>query len=119
MGSAGLAGDVGQARLAEVMRAQAGMGGAAGNLRGGDLRSAEAQVGAGLSAQQTEDARSRFYTGMGADLSLANQRNALENFKLNQQLKTAGAKTNSDMIQGYLSMIASMAGGGATSGGKK
>jgi hypothetical protein len=53
---------------------------------------------------------------MGSDLSLAQQRNALENFKLTQQMKSAGEKTNSDMIKGYLSMIA-MAGGGSTAGG--
>jgi len=73
-GSAGLAGDVGQARLAEVMRAQAGMGGAAGNLRGGDLRSADAQMGSGFQAQQLADQRARFYASQGARLDQMGQK---------------------------------------------
>lgn len=109
----GLAGDVGQARLAEVMRQQATLGGAAGNLRGADLRSAEAQMGAGLSAQQIADQRARFYAGMGSDVALASQRNALENYKLQQAMKLRGEKTNADAAQGYMQMLGTLFGMGA------
>ena len=44
MGAGGLAGDMGQARLAEMMRSQAGIGGEAGNLRGGDLHPVAARA---------------------------------------------------------------------------
>lgn len=67
----GLAGDVGQARLGEVMRSQAGMGGAAGNLRGADLRSADAQMQAALQQRQQDDALRRFYASQGAALQNA------------------------------------------------
>lgn len=68
---AGLAGDVGQARLGEVMRSQAGMGGAAGNLRGADLRSADAQMQAALQQQQQDQMLRQFYASQGANLANA------------------------------------------------
>lgn len=110
--STGMAGDLGQARLAEIMRAQAGIGGAAGNLRGGDLRSAEAQMGSGFDAQRLADAKSRFYSGMGANLGVAQDRMGLENYKLNERLKQQGRKTNEDGVNDYMSVLASMFGGG-------
>lgn len=84
---AGLAGDVGQARLAEVMRAQGGIGGVAGNLRGGDLRSADAQMQAQLQAQRLADERSKFAASRGAALSDAQRNAELEYLKLMQRLQ--------------------------------
>lgn len=83
---AGLAGDVGQARLAEQMRAQGSMGGAAGSLRGADLRSADAQSQAGLQAQRLSDAQAMFYGQLGTTLDQARARQALERFKLGQRI---------------------------------
>ncbi len=71
MGSGGLAGDIGQARLAEVMRAQAGMGGAAGQLRGADLHSAGAQMQSGLQQRQQDQLLRQFYASQGANLANA------------------------------------------------
>lgn len=84
--STGMAGDMGQARLAEIMRSQAGMGGAAGNLRGADLRSAEAQAGTGIKAQSAADQSAQFYAQLGAMLDQARARQALENFKLGKKV---------------------------------
>ncbi len=117
--SAGLAGDVGQARLAEIMRAQAGLGGAAGSLRGADLRSAGAQMGAGFDAQQLADARARFYSGMGANLGVAQDRMGLENLKLNERLKQEGRATNEQGLNDWMNVMASMASMGMSGGGKK
>ena len=111
MGASGLAGDMGQARLAEMMRSQAGIGGAAGNLRGNDLRSADAQMGAGLQAQGLNDARARFYGGMGANLGIAQDRMGLENLKLTERLKQAGAKSNEDGVNDWMKIVATIAGG--------
>lgn len=86
-GAGGLAGDIGQARLGEVMRSQAGMGGVAGNLRGGDLRSADAQSQSQLQAQRLEDERARFAATRGAALSDAQRNAELEYLKLLQRLK--------------------------------
>ncbi len=83
---AGLAGDVGQARLGEVMRAQGGIGGVAGNLRGADLRSADAQAQAGLRAQGLNDQQAMFYSQLGTTLDQARARQALERFKLAQRI---------------------------------
>lgn len=96
---AGLAGDVGQARLGEVMRSQAGMGGAAGNLRGGDLRSADAQMGAGFAAQNIADQRARFYGSQGARLDQARAQAEADNQRLLKQLglDIAGRQMNMGM----------------------
>jgi hypothetical protein len=107
-GSAGLAGDVGQARLAEAMRAQAGMGGAAGSLRGNDLQSANAQVGAGLAAQQQADRNSQFYANQGSNLSEAARRAQLEQYKLYQRmvaLKSQGAEKRRDDVLNTIATI--------------
>lgn len=67
--STGMAGDIGQARLAEVLRSQAAMGGAAGNLRGGDLRSAGIQASMGNQQLQQDLANRAGYAGLGSRLS--------------------------------------------------
>lgn len=115
---AGMAGDAGQARLAEVMRMQAAQGGLAGNLRGNDLRSAEAQAGAGLRAQNIADQRAQFYTSLGARGQIAGDRLGLENDKLNWRIAQAGKETNAKEITNYLNLLASMFGGGMGMGGK-
>lgn len=114
--STGMAGDIGQARLAEVMRSQAGMGGAAGNLRGADLRSAEAQAQSGIRAQALNDQAAQFYAGLGARGQTAADRVALENDKLNWRLKQAGRETNTREIGNYMNLLASLFGGAATGG---
>ena len=107
--SAGMAGDVGQARLAEVMRAQAGMGGAAGALRGADLQSANAQAGAGLSAQEQADKNSQFYATQGANLGEAARRANLEQYKLYQRMvlekQKAAMKTQSDVGNAFSTIL--------------
>lgn len=105
--STGMAGDIGQARLAEVMRSQAGMGGVAGGLRGADLRSAEAQAQAGLRAQGINDQRAQFYSQLGATLDQARARQALENFKL-------ARRHDKDMTNLVLSGVSDITGAGAT-----
>ena len=81
MGAGGLAGDVGQARLAEVMRAQAGMGGAAGNLRGADLNSARAQQSAGAGQLGLDLGNRQAYAGLGAKQTAQEAQAALEMYK--------------------------------------
>ena len=83
---AGLAGDVGQARLGEMMRGQAGIGGAAGNLRGADLRSSEAQMNSGFQAQGINDQMARFYASQGGRLDQARAQEELDNKKLHRQI---------------------------------
>jgi hypothetical protein len=93
---AGLAGDLGQARLAEMMRSNAGIGSAAGNLRSGDLASANAQMGAGFGAQNINDQRAQFYASQGARLDQARAQAASDDERLRQQvaLGIAGKQLN-------------------------
>ena len=121
MGAGGLAGDVGQARLAEVMRAQAGMGGAAGNLRGGDLRSAEAQAQAGLGANRLTAGRQQFALGQGTGLAQTELRNALENYKFGKRVETDVNKRQADARDQALDFYANGLGTMVTmgAGGKK
>lgn len=99
---AGLAGDLGQARLAEVMRGQGSIGSAAGNLRGGDLRSADAQMGAGFNAQQIADQRARFYASQGARLDQARAQAAADNDRLRQQVGLNIAGQQQGIAQGMM-----------------
>lgn len=117
-GAGGLAGDVGQARLAEVMRAQAGMGGAAGNLRGGDLRSADAQMNSGFQAQQLADQRARFYGSQGARLDAARAQAAADNERLRQQTELNIAGKQLDTWTKIFGAGASAVGTAANMGGK-
>lgn len=111
MGAGGLAGDVGQARLGEVMRAQAGMGGAAGNLRGADLRSADAQSQAALQQRQQDDLMRRFYASQGSALAEATGRTSLEAEKLRQRLALQGKKNDQNMMQTGAGLLSSVLGG--------
>lgn len=114
----GLAGDVGQARLAEVMRAQAGMGGAAGNLRGGDLRSADAQMQAGFQQRGQDDALRRFYASQGAGLLNARLNADMNRQIANYQLLSKANKRDQQTWQNFAEQSASMTGmGGSFSGG--
>jgi hypothetical protein len=110
---AGIGNDVAQARLAEIMRAQAGMGGALGQMRGSDLQSANTQLGAGLTAQQQADKSAQFYASLGSNMGVAQDRMALENYKLNERLKKGGAKSTEDGLNDYLSILKMAAAGGA------
>lgn len=84
-----LAGDVGQARLAEVMRSQSGMGGVVGGLRGSDLSVAGAKQGMGLRAQELADTRARSFATAGTGLSDMNRGAQLELYKMLQRLRAA------------------------------
>lgn len=116
---AGIAGDLGQARLAEIMRSQAGLGGAAGSLRGGDLRSAEAQMGSGFQAQNIRDQMARFYASQGGRLDEARARAESDNKRLSQQLGLDIAKKQLGMATGLIGAGASAVGTGLSQGGKK
>jgi hypothetical protein len=110
-GGAGLAGDVAQARLAEMMRSQAGIGGAAGNLRGGDLRSAGAQMGAGLQMRGMDDAARRFYASQGTNLQQSQERADLELFKLKQRKMLDDKDRQMKALNNATGMLATTAGG--------
>lgn len=118
---AGLAGDVGQARLAEVMRAQAGMGGAAGNLRTGDLRSADLQAQTGLQQRKQDDFMRQFYGTQGANLNAA-RLDALTNRLITQgELKQGYDERDMANFQNFLNQagsIFSMGASGVGGGGK-
>lgn len=112
---AGLAGDVGQARLAEVMRAQGGMGGVASGLRGRDLTSAESQMQSGLRAQTLADENARWAASQGAALSDANRNAQLEYYKLLQRLQLRNQQkaeqTRKDTAQAIATVVKMGAGG--------
>lgn len=116
---AGIAGDLGQARLAEIMRSQAGIGGAAGSLRGADLRSADAQMGAGFQAQNINDQMARFYASQGSRLDEARARAELDNRRLVQQKGLDIAKSQMNLGTSLLGAGATIAGTAASQGGKK
>lgn len=107
----GLAGDLGQARLAEVMRQQATLGGAAGNLRGGDLRSAGVQLETGLRQRQQDDAMRQFYASQGAALVDAQGRLTLEGEKLRQRLALQAKKNDMDKVDAGVGMAGNVAAG--------
>lgn len=129
---AGLAGDVGQARLGEMMRSQAGIGGAAGNLRGGDLRSADARAASGNAADRLTAGRQQFGLGNGINMAGIETRNALENYKFGRRVGSDVNKSQADsrdqavdVLKNYLSMLvgfgakgAGGTGGNNTGGGK-
>jgi hypothetical protein len=113
----GIAGDTGQARLAEVMRAQAGIGGAAGSLRGNDLQSAEANARAALAAQMQTAGRGKYALSAGSALGTTEMNNALENYKFGKRVegdvnnRQAGARDQVlDTAKTFFSMLASMGG---------
>lgn len=113
---AGLAGDAGQARLAEVMRMQAGQGGLAGGLRGNDLQSAGYQSQAGNQQLQMDLANRLGYAGLGArqagveDNAVLEMLKAIQRGNLNQQQKEVNAlKTGAGIFGG---LVTSLFGGG-------
>ena len=114
----GLAGDLGQARLAEVMKAQAATGAAAGNLRGADLNSANAQMGAGFDAQKIADQRAQFYASQGARLDQARAQAAADNERLRQQVALGVAGKQLNLGTGMLGAASTAAAGAAGMGGK-
>jgi hypothetical protein len=113
---AGLAGDVGQARLAEVMRGQAGLGSAASNLRGGDLRTADASSQSGLQMRGLDDNARRFYASQGVNLQQAQDRANLEMFKLKQRKLLEDRERQMKALNGAVGGLATTAGGLATGG---
>jgi hypothetical protein len=116
-GAGGLAGDVGQARLAEVMRSQAGMGGAAGNLRGGDLRSADAQMQAGLQQRAQDDALRRFYMSGGMQLQNARDQSAANREITRLQLLAQGNARDAGAWTNFANQAASTFSGAVNAGG--
>lgn len=116
-GAAGLAGDVGQARLAEVMRAQGGMGSLAAQMRGGDQQTALQSAAAHLEAQKNRDAMMRFYTQTGVGSSLDDLTYQLDRNKIsNRVLRNAKDESNKawgDFAQVWASLMSNgMMGGG-------
>lgn len=107
----GMAGNVAQARLAEVMRSQAGMGAAAGALRGNDLRSAEAGSQAGLTQRGQDDALRRFYASQGTALSDSQNRVGLELYKLKQRLALQARQNDLEKANAAAGSGATVAGG--------
>ena len=112
----GLAGDIGQARLAEVMRAQGGMGGLSSALRSGDQQSALQSAAAQLEAQKNRDAMMRFYTQMGTGAALDDLTYQLDKNKIaNRVLR--GAKDESNKAWGdFANFWASLIGTGMKGG---
>lgn len=111
----GLAGDVAQGRLGEVMRSQAAMGGLAGGMRGADQQSALQDAAAQLAAQRNRDAMYRFYAGLGANASLDDVNYQLDRQKLAQRvLRGAEGETNQGFadIANTIASVAGMAAGG-------
>lgn len=80
-GGAGMAGDLGQARLSEIMKSQAGMGSMAGQARGGYLGVAEKQQQSGLAAQALADQLSNTYASVGNTLDQGRAQAALDDKK--------------------------------------
>lgn len=112
----GLANDVARARLGEVMRQQAAMGQAAGGLRANDIQSAQNFAQSGLAAQRAANERAQFYASLGGRMQGAQDRNALENFKLNERLKLAGRQQNEAAANSYIGLLSSLFAGGAGMG---
>lgn len=117
-GAGGLAGDVGQARLAEVMRAQAGLGGAAGNLRGADLRSADAQMQAALRQRQMDDQLRQFYAGQGANLQGARDQATTNREVTRLQSLTRSNQRDANNVINFANQAGTVVAGAATTGKK-
>lgn len=114
----GLAGDTGQARLAELMRMQAGLGGAAGSLRGGDLRSAEAQSRAQLAQMQQDEARRQMYARLGLGLQGARDQAAANRAATYYQLLNKRTAQDMNLINNTAQGAGTLFSMGVT-GGKK
>lgn len=110
---AGIAGSIGQARLAEQMRGSAGMGGLAGGLRGNDQSSALAQARSGLDAQRIADDKSKFYSSLGSTASNAVANNKLDDYSRNEELKNKGRAANEKAIMDYINFMKNIVAGGA------
>ncbi len=112
-GSRGVAGDVGQARLAEVIRAQTGLGGLAGAMRGNALSSADQGMQSALAARALQDQMARHYAELGNSSDIAMKANNLEARKLQKRfelgLRNTDANTTKDAVQG-MATVASMGG---------
>jgi hypothetical protein len=117
----GLANDAGQARLAEIMRAQAGLGGAAGNLRGADIRSAEASQRAGLGQLGLDLANRQGYAALGARQQGIEDAARTELYKALERAKLAKRQDDIATIKGAMGPLATLFGGwvDAASKGKK
>lgn len=108
---AGLAGDVGQARLAEVMRAQGGMGGVASGLRGADIRSSGAYTDAALAQRRQDDAMRQFYASQGSGLESAQARSALELEKVRQRLALQARQNDIEKMNAAANTLGTVFGG--------
>jgi len=115
----GLAGDAGQARLAEVMRMQAAQGGLAGGLRGNDLNSAGYQSQNGLAAARQDEALRQMYAQAGMNLQNARDQ-ALTNRQVTYyQLLAKKNAQDMDLVNKTMQSGAGLMGTAATAGGKK
>lgn len=114
--SGGMAGDIGQARLGEIMRSQAGQGGLAGSVRGGDQRSALQSAQSQLESQKTKDALYRFYAGLGTQASLGDLKHGLDKNRIAQgALQNAQGETDQTWNQ-LMQALATMVGMGVKGG---
>lgn len=101
---ASLAGDAGQARLAEQMGFQNQQAGLVGGMRQRDQQSANQSAEAAMRMAQLDQAAKQFYAQTGAGLQNATDRYGLNTWKLYERLRRqdeANAKqTSNDVLQG-------------------
>lgn len=96
----GIAGDAASARLQEGMNQQRGMFGLASGMRGNDLRAAQDQAQGALAAQALQDQARRFGFGQGMGLEQAQNRAALEYYKMLQQLAMQNEANQLNAVKG-------------------
>lgn len=107
----GIAADAANARLQEGMNQQRGMFGLASGVRGGDLGAAQAQAQAGLGMRGLDVGRQLAGAQMGSQFDMAQQRNAIEMFKLYQKLQQKIQQDNSEGVQRAFQTGATLLGG--------
>lgn len=107
----GIAADSAGARLQEGMNQQRGMFGLASGMRGNDLRAAQDQAQGALTAQALQDQARRFGFSQGMGLEQAQNRTALEYYKLLQQLALMNEKGQLDAVKGAANTAATVTGG--------
>ena len=110
----GLAGDAGQARLAEVMRMQAAQGGLAGGLRGNDINSAGLAQRFGNQQLQMDLGNRLGYAGLGARQAALESNAGLEFYKAIQKANLAQREKELNGLKTGFNIAAPIVGGLAT-----
>ena len=93
-GAGELAGNVGANALSEFMNRQGAYGQGLGAMRGQDLGQMQDFTSSGLKQRAQDDALKQFYAGQAADLTAANQAQAIEIAKLLRSLELAKDQKN-------------------------